>query len=118
MVVFSQVPAKKLRSKIAENVIQKFDVLTMSTSKIKKALSRGNKYGTCKKAQEHGRAKDDLKSAKRKDTEPSLNSIKMMNNMARGLNETTVADETKKQILIVFTTRVLLKNKVGKALLT
>ena len=47
-----------------KHVFQNFELLTTSAFKIKKRLSRGNKFGRSKEAREHGKAKDAMKNAK------------------------------------------------------
>ena len=55
--------SEEVQKQITKNVMQNFDILTVSAIKIKKGLSRGHKYGISKEVQNHGKAKDALKGA-------------------------------------------------------
>ena len=57
---------RRSREQILRNVIQNFDLLTTAAFRIRKGLPRGSRHGASREAQEHGKAKEALKSAEKK----------------------------------------------------
>ena len=58
--------SKQVQEQTLKNVFQNFDLPTKTALKTKKGLSCGNKHGISQESQDHGKAKEVLKSAKKK----------------------------------------------------
>ena len=55
--------SEEVQKQFVKHVIRNFDLLTASAFKSKKGAPLGNKYSTSKEPQDHGKAKNAVKSA-------------------------------------------------------
>ena len=108
--------SEEVEKQTLKNVTQNFDFLPPSSFNIKRGPSRVIKYGTNKEAQEHGKAKDALKSAphKRYRTIFERHKDDVKEWLSKDWMNTIFAHEMKKEILIVSTKRMLRKSNVGE----